>query len=280
MNVDPKELRGIGIQITKLEPVSGEAGKREMEQRTLGFRPVEEGKKVSTLNWAAREDKGKLKAIGPVVSVQPPSSDVDVNAEMKPPITPMNTSKTETGVDLPSFSQVDRNVLSELPEDVRNELTEEYSRRSRSATPAASTSNHLVFPQGGDIASPQVTTDTSANDLPGKKLPTPGGSMRKLTDRGTPLSRITQALAPRNSSSISPYKSRLFSKRVVAGEGSEDASSSGAPRVGGVKVTDSELVKLGLDVDVFRALPGELQSEQLARARFSKSFGEKGKKKA
>jgi DNA repair protein REV1 len=241
-----------------------EASASEMVQKTLAFKTVGEKTRVKV---EVKQEKGK-QAEKPIIMVQPPSSDADV--AMLPPSTPQHTTpktpKQEPDFDLPSFSQVDRDVLSALPENVRQELTEEYSRRS--ATPTSET-KHLGISDEPNKSPVDDPTDTS----PMKTTPT---SSRKVTDRGTPLSRITQALAPRNRTSvISPYKSKLFSKRNADPDNNEDGPST--PRVGAVKVTDAELMKLGLDTEVFRLLPRELQSEQLARARFSKSFGDEGR---
>ena len=234
--------------------MDGVSNAGEMVQKTLGFERVESKGKI-------REKVGEEE--GPVIHVQPPSSDVDIVVDNR-----QTTPKCEGTLDLPSFSQVDEEVLSALPEDVRKELDDEYNRRS--ATPTGAVSPSLSEHDKEVI--PPPTEGISPGESPKKQ--TPGSSTRKTTDRGTPLSRITQALQPRNRTSISPYKSKLFSKRNVVTDGAEGSSSGST--VGAVKVSDAELNKLGIDAEVFRALPRELQSEQLARARFSRSFGEEG----
>ena len=111
-NFDPKELRGIGIQIQKLEKASGPQ-EAELGQAVLPFRRVEAAKAT--------------KEAAPRINVQPPSQD-DIEVVGKPP--------QAEPVDLPSFSQVDMSVFEALPDDVRRELEAEYSKR-RSVTPQA-----------------------------------------------------------------------------------------------------------------------------------------------
>ncbi|KAG6898612.1 hypothetical protein C0993_005696, partial [Termitomyces sp. T159_Od127] len=113
-NFDPKELRGIGIQIQKLEkPSSGGA----VQQGMLPFRRFPSPKKpVRLLPPAAPPD----------VAIHPPS---DNEGPIK------QESPTKDTNDIPNFSQVDLEVFNALPDDVRNELETEYERRSVSAPP-------------------------------------------------------------------------------------------------------------------------------------------------
>ncbi|RPD55674.1 DNA repair protein [Lentinus tigrinus ALCF2SS1-7] len=109
-NFDPKELRGIGIQIQKLEKASGPQ-ETELGQAVLPFKRVEADMVAP-----------------PRIDVQPPSQEDDIEIIEKPvPADP---------VDLPSFSQVDMSVFDALPEDLRKELEAEFSKR-RSVTPQA-----------------------------------------------------------------------------------------------------------------------------------------------
>ncbi|KAI0738017.1 DNA repair protein [Daedaleopsis nitida] len=111
---DPRELRGIGIQIQKLEKASG-AQEVGLGQAVLPFKRVE----------AAKHAKGEA----PQIAVLPPSQDSDIEVVEKP-------MRDEANVDLPSFSQVDMSVFEALPEDVRKELEAEYKRRSVTPAPA------------------------------------------------------------------------------------------------------------------------------------------------
>ncbi|OJA08236.1 hypothetical protein AZE42_09020 [Rhizopogon vesiculosus] len=198
---DPKELRGVGIQIQKLEMTSA-SNTTDPGQVKLAFQV-----KSST----TAPDNPEQDDLGiPRIVTDPPSQDDP----------PQNESHL---VDLPSFSQVDRDVFDALPEDVRRELELEYQRRSRSPMPE-------VRP------SPDVRP--------------------KIIVKGVNVKRITQQLAPKNRTILSPRKNMLFAKR--------DGPSH-------MRVSEAELRKLGIDPDVFAVLPVHLQREQLIMTRHAKS---------
>ncbi|PBK98552.1 DNA repair protein [Armillaria gallica] len=101
-NFDPKELRGIGIQIQKLESKDAVINPG---QKTLPF---------------LVESSSKRDAPRPVEQPAP----------VEPP--PQEVRPSVPSWELPSFSQVDKSVYDALPEDVRGELDQEYKRRSES----------------------------------------------------------------------------------------------------------------------------------------------------
>ncbi|KAG6839978.1 hypothetical protein C0991_009916 [Blastosporella zonata] len=111
-NFDPKELRGIGIQIQKLEKPSSGA---TIQQGMLPFKRVSSPKKAALLPPVDIPD----------IHLHPPSDDFHGRE-----------SPSEHNIDLPTFSQVDLEVFNALPADVRQELETEYQRRSVSAPPA------------------------------------------------------------------------------------------------------------------------------------------------
>ncbi|KAH8114089.1 DNA/RNA polymerase [Phellopilus nigrolimitatus] len=222
---DPRELRGIGIQIQKLEKATQSS---ELGQLKLDFKP----KKVAK---EAKEAKGRPDI---ALTVQPASSpDFDSG-----PTQPTQASNLA----LPSFSQVDRKSFESLPVNLRHEITKEYSRRS--ASPALSGI--------GDSA------------------PSLSPPKRKTTDKGTPLGRITQALAPRNrtGSGLSSASAAAVQKHNIFERCQVQKETRGTK----VEVTRAELARLGIDARVFAELPAELQLEQLASVRFARSFKGKG----
>ncbi|KAI0648432.1 hypothetical protein C8Q79DRAFT_906130 [Trametes meyenii] len=183
-NFDPNELRGIGIQIQKLEKVSG-VQEAELGQAVLPFKRVEQSRPVraepttKVLGSTTRKE-----APPPRIAIQPPSQEDD---EVQIIENPAKLHQAQVDVDLPSFSQVDMSVFEALPEDVRKELEAEYKRRS--ATPG-----------------------------PAPKDPSPGPPLEfaktvGLTVKGTNFKRITRQLAPRNRPLLSPTN-KLFAKRV------------------------------------------------------------------
>lgn len=161
----------------------------------------------------------------PELVVQPPSS------QGEPIIADAAVQKYADEDDLPSLSQVDMDVLGALPEDIRKELEDAYRRRSHS---------------------PMVV---EASPAPTTSPPSKGAT------KGPNVKRITQQLAPKSGSGLSPKKSVLFAKRDTP------ASASA------VRVSDAELRELDIDPDVFALLPVEMQREQLIMVRHAKKGG-------
>lgn len=207
---DPKELRGIGIQIQKLDTPSA-SDTTDPGQVKL---PFHARSSKTTVQEGIEQDVLPV----PRIITEPPSQEDPLqNEDEAGPSRPLPT------LDLPSFSQVDMNVFDALPDDVRKELEVEYQRRSRSPIPAEQPSH--------DVRS-------------------------KITVKGVNVKRITQQLAPKNRTSVSPRKNTLFAKRDVPSY---------------MRVSDAELRKLDIDPDVFDALPVDLQREQVIMARHAKS---------
>lgn len=207
---DPKELRGIGIQIQKLDSSSA-SDTTDPGQVKLPFR-------ARSSKTTVQEDTEQDVLPVPRIITEPPSQEDPLQNENE-----AGPSRPSPTIDLPSFSQVDKNVFDELPDDVRKELEVEYQRRSRSPMPAEQPSH--------DVRS-------------------------KITVKGVNVKRITQQLAPKNRTSVSPRKNTLFAKRDVPSY---------------MRVSDAELRKLDIDPDVFAALPVDLQREQVIMARHAKS---------
>ncbi|EMD34309.1 hypothetical protein CERSUDRAFT_107516 [Gelatoporia subvermispora B] len=235
-NFDPGELRGIGVQIQKLEKTSS-ASTTETGQAILPFKAVESPKRGAGL---AATDLDNSHTLGPSpnrprIVVEPPSQENEETVEG-----PVKNSVAGAELDLPSFSQVDKSVFEALPEDVRKELENEYKRRS-------------VTPGLGDA----IERSRSASLQP---LPRPTRKNHRLLVKGTNLKRITQQLAPRNRPSTSVNKGNLFVRGKSAG-------------ISSVNVSERELGKLGIDPEVFVQLPADLQREALAQARSAKAPG-------
>jgi DNA repair protein REV1 len=119
-------------------------------------------------------------------------------------------------------------VFDALPDDVRKELEAEYKRRSHSS---------------GSIS----LGDPSRRSEPRDMFP-------KITVKGTNVKRITQQLAPKTGSIISPKKHNIF-------------------RRSGISITDDELRELDIDPEIFALLPEDMHREQLAIARQAKKSG-------
>jgi DNA repair protein REV1 len=172
-NFDPKELRGIGIQVQKLESSSSSAH-APPGQAVLPF-------------WS-KAGSSKDVPPEPQIIVQPPPQ------ETGDPVKPSTVD-----FDLPSFSQVDRSVFDALPRDVREEIEKEYKRRSASpfilGAPPVAPNNKPAPPIQGPF---------------GKRSHTPSFFPPKPLHKGPNVKRITQQLAPRSRASVSPHKSALL----------------------------------------------------------------------
>ena len=106
LNIAPHELRGISIQIQKLD-VPTRCAPTPVQAR-LPFRSKPNSTAAST-------------SMGPSPNARASSSE---------PVTAQPVSKAPAkGLDLPSFSQVDMSVFEALPDDIRQELEAEYQRR-------------------------------------------------------------------------------------------------------------------------------------------------------
>ncbi|EJF62757.1 DNA repair protein [Dichomitus squalens LYAD-421 SS1] len=178
-NFDPKELRGVSIQIQKLEKGSG-SQEAELGQALLPFKRVEASKQ------SGAGEPSTSRATAPQIAVQPPSQDSDIEIIRS---TVKAAAPANANIDLPSFSQVDMSVFEALPEDLRKELEAEYKRRS-------------ATPQAGP-----APKDRSPAAEPAPR--------KKSTLKSTNVKRITQQLAPRNRPFLSPTN-KLFGHRVYA----------------------------------------------------------------
>lgn len=230
-NFDPKELRGIGIQIQKLEsngvPENVEPGQAKLPFKPLGSPLANTRQDITSDQQPSRGSPAKEKEWK--VVVQPPSDDVIMHIDdLEDAEGLMETNNHE----LPSFSQVDMEVFDALPDDLRKELEAEYKRKSHSPAP---------MPRAGP------SRQSEPRDLFARS---------KITVKGTNVKRITQQLAPKTRSIISPKKNNIFPRRA-----------------GGVSVSEEELRTLDIDPEVFALLPEDMHREQLALARQAKKSG-------
>ncbi|KAH9989747.1 hypothetical protein BJV77DRAFT_1061146 [Russula vinacea] len=203
LNIAPKELRGMSIQIQKLDAPTGCAPTHG--QARLPFRSKPNSTAASTSMGHASNARASSSGL---VTVQP-----DPEAPTK-------------GMDLPSFSQIDMSVYEALPEDIRQELEAEYQRR-RSAPPRPEPEPAVVVPE----------------------LPR----------------RAASAHPPRGGNRN--YNSRHKQRPWWWWRTSTAPPPIIPPAAAAVRVKPGELAELGIDEEVFAALPVRIQREQLAAAR-------------
>ncbi len=221
LSIPPRELRGISIQIQKLDAHTGSI--LAPVQAHLPFRPAPNPPTTGTI-------------VGPAPKARaPPTEPVTAQPEPKGPA---------AGADLPSFSQVDMSVFEALPEDIRKELEAEYNRRS---APAPNKSE------------PPADLIPRANSA----IPYRGGGNERLRSRGT------DAVSSRGRrGSLGRDQARGAASWVLRprGRGRGRGDGAGGPSRGGllaflpapapmVHVKPGELAELGIDAEVFAALP-------------------------
>lgn len=273
-NFDPKELRGIGIQIHKLEPIKNGSNSTQGVQSVLAFSKVGGRPKESHPSHKGKQVENEpdpnleIQALTPQhLPLKSPTKVVTSSGH------PSDTSTKPEHPDLPSFSQLDMSVFEALPKEVREELELEYKRRSgspalvggsgirdRSRASSAALRNRQPFQPLRKT--PQITRQPS-HPLRNQILkPKPGVFPQKSTFGNEPnYKRITQQLAPRSGANIYANKSLLR------------ALGLDKPKKLPVRVTPAALQDLDIDPEVFAMLPVKIQREQLLRARLIKKNG-------
>ncbi|EKM83150.1 hypothetical protein AGABI1DRAFT_118512 [Agaricus bisporus var. burnettii JB137-S8] len=258
-NFDPKELRGLGVHIQKLEPAGSGSTHAQAVQSVLPFKKAEGLPKERF----SSPEKGQRGA--------PTPGPDDRWQDFQPPPSPVKKSSTKNVaeeptkpeyVDLPSFSQVDMTVLEALPRELREELEREYKRRSDSphvvggsTTAGQSGRPSFIAPQTRQPSHP-VQQNTTTTSKPGI-FPQQKAAVGKATD----YARITRQLAPRTASNLPKNKYLLR------------ALGLDKPKSRGVRISEAELRALDIDPEVFAILPVKVQREQLVRARLVKKNG-------
>ena len=237
LGIPPRELRGISIQMQKLEAHTGSIP--EAGQVRLAFRPAPNPTIAGT-------------CVGPAPKARAPSSGpVTAQPEPKGPA---------SGADLPSFSQVDMSVFEALPEDIRKELEAEYTRRSSPAP-------NKPEPPADPI--PRANSAIPVRHGGHDRLRDPGISA--ISGRGSRGGSFGRDQARRAATVLRP-------RGRGRGRGRSDGGGGPSSRVGLlaflpapgpmiVQVKPGELAELGIDTEVFSALPVRIQREQLAAAR-------------
>jgi len=210
LHFDPTELRGLGLQVTKLEGVE-DGPESQPGQSTLQF----ETKTVR------RRDPG---AAGTTKDAEGGDEDV---VEYVPP----------------TADEIDLSVLGELPEEIRRELEADMKQRQ---------AQDLGVGPSGPVEQVEDDEVIILEDLPTATANKSLGSNPPVTPKKsaatTPnVSHITRQLRPKTRTIISPAKTGLFARREQR-----------APQT-----STEELKALGIDADVFSALPADVQREQL-----------------
>ncbi|KAJ4347310.1 deoxycytidyl transferase [Didymosphaeria variabile] len=139
--VSPGELRGIGVQMTKLEPMkSATDGTLESSQRRLQFRAGPAEPKPTRKKTPAVVDEIDPIQDDPVTPRKPKAAVEDEHVAFGPAelnhSTPSRRPLNMMGTQFIMPTQVDPQVLAELPEDIRSKLM----RQGRQSSPTPATS--------------------------------------------------------------------------------------------------------------------------------------------
>ncbi|KAJ3993538.1 hypothetical protein F5050DRAFT_1577402 [Lentinula boryana] len=251
LDFDPKDLRGLGVQIQKLEPISDGANTKpksyqnsdEQGQNMLPFKKNVGG---GGGDKSGLSSSSMLKSVGGVRAGADTSTSTFIVTHEVP--------RKDDANDLPSFSQVDQSIFDTLPPEIKQELVNEYKRRSVSPFVAAVSAPAPAPNQPGQLVSYRPLGAAIRDKPPAIPL------FPRKASAGPDVRRITAQLDPRRTSSLSPRKSRYNRYTKL-------------PGLASWKVPPSELLKLGIDPEVFAALPKNVQREQITAARMLKTLG-------
>ncbi|KAF7593938.1 deoxycytidyl transferase [Aspergillus hancockii] len=198
--ISPGDLRGLGVQMTKLEPIkSGVTGSLEGSQQQLQFKVSPARKNVQKSHDPDNLDsprKGEAESIiqRPSLNdsnfkplnisgtqfIMPSQTDPKVVAELpndirsklvsqaKPrndprsesPCPPSRRAQQSDSAELPPQSQLDPETLAALPEDVRAEVLGYYGRSIRTASPQPAASTSRPSSSSGALKLRRPTTPT------------------------------------------------------------------------------------------------------------------------
>lgn len=199
----PGDLRGLGVQMTKLEPLkSGAAEGLESSQQQLSFKRsparknIERGTDPDDVDSPSKGNKSSLN-VSESVRLGPSLNDSSQK--------PLNISGTQFVMP----SQADPKVVAELPGDVRSKLVSQGKRRndSRSASPCPSPSRKRVAVAAELPPQSQLDPDTLSalpDDVRAEILAYYGEKSKTGTSQ--PLTSSAPLSRPMSSSSSSKIK--------------------------------------------------------------------------
>lgn len=277
----PGDLRGLGVQMTKLEPVKSSSGSRlESSQQQLKFKASPAAKRtinmtdpdllesphkgdgasidaVDTLDHRPTFDNSlkPLNLLG-TQFIMPTQPDPKVVAELPPDIRSMLVRKSKepreispspapkprvSTEDLPSQSQIDPDILKALPEDIRSEILGYYGQPSNDSQPESP--QHLP---------PSPPPSNPVRAAPILKRPTTPVKKR----RGRPPKSLANASKPASRSNLM-QSSFNFSRPRTAELETVDQSLPAARTETTPEISD----------DFLAALPEDIRAEVLEQHR-------------
>ncbi|OCF36874.1 hypothetical protein I316_01471 [Kwoniella heveanensis BCC8398] len=301
MKLDPVELRGVGIQITKLDsPSEDKNADREAGQDILRFQPkskVEGGKierEVTPLDQMLPCSASELYGSGgqkasthqqaeseTITSVKSTTGLPDLHASRSlSPITGPSRLPDTTAQPLAGSDGIDPSFLAALPPELADEVKRDYAQTRRSASRAGSEVPPPETVAGGNRASTISPSKPrrmhEAAHITRQLRPKMKTQMKaaQLADR--PLfSAFNRAHTPQNETSIAQdYVNDGDGGTIATIEGIGVVDLTGSDEVeemliGGYRL--SELKELGIDQEVFQALPDDMRKEIIEEERRKQS---------
>ncbi|KAI9886601.1 MAG: hypothetical protein M1823_001578 [Watsoniomyces obsoletus] len=275
----PGDLRGIGLQVTKLEPLKSNATEEESSQRRLKF----EAARPTTARKAKEDEKDQESIAAPTLA----RAQSAPAREIKPIQKPFKFPGTQFAIP----SQVDPAVLAELPEDIRAKLSSTISRNPQNVRPVTRSSKsrsrsplpqRTVLPSesqldqetlaalpedvrkevlaayqrdvpraGNQTLLPQSPRKTRTIQLQSKKITTPTKKRTGLLSRGRGKLDSTSTLT----------QSNFLARLVNTGHQPDDQQTT----TGGS--ADEEADDESISSEFLNALPEEIRREVLAEQR-------------
>lgn len=291
--ISPGELRGIGIQMQKLEPLKAGLGASDQSsQRRLQFNAGPSKPKAVVERSMSSEDPIQDEATTPqkqtIAEANRPSA---VFRPVEQPGTPSKKPLNTLGTQFLLPTQVDPSVLAELPEDIRSKLIKQVSfvaglptvepETTEDARPQAGTADHQTSNHSSRAQSPAVVLPPQSQIDPSILEALPEDVRNEVLEfykqPQVAARRPEQALLPQ-----SPRTKRTLPPPAPVKRG------RGRPRGGGVSrklrnlqhddgtLTQSNFVSRPanaagpsdeLDQEVLAALPEDLRLEVLAQQR-------------
>jgi len=285
--ISPGELRGIGVQMQKLEVIrSGPEGVAESSQRRLPFKA---GQPAKTVTDQSRKLPGPDPIQDDVKTPEKPRM-VDMNQPSVAihsvnPSTPTKKQLNTLGTQFVLPTQIDPSVLAELPEDIRARLT----RRTKSSDESANESVRsesgsrpvsraqsptLVLPTHSQL-DPSILQalpdDVRAEVLGYYKSPRKANGQTVLPQSPRKTRTVSTTKQPiRRKRGGSSLTSRLRNASDITTLTQANFVSRPTPRhlqEDGTSATDTETEPQALDPDFLAALPDDLRAEVLHQQR-------------
>ncbi len=228
LNANPTELRGIGVQVSKLEKTSHESSSSTKSITNYMTKPSTSGSNIVS-SPVASTSKSSVKTSekeSHFLSLSQVDEDIldelpeDIQNEIKAAMKATRKTKEETEPksnksdvklqqDL-SFSQLDPDVLAELPPDVVEELKRDYNKqKAKAANPTPKTAFEVMMNQKSAVSSPPPLTALTTTT--GKKRGRPSKNSPRFIKKSVKSSSSTPVLASSsNPSSVISAKRSLF----------------------------------------------------------------------